>query len=114
MKELFPGCYAMGMDELISRAAMLPPDSDHIADILAVQPMPEAPRAVEDQGPLPPIRNLTCAVCGSISRGRQWWTRDKGFGFCPRCADKLEDRMTREELTECYGVRGIHYCVIEA
>jgi hypothetical protein len=36
MKEIFPGCFAMGMDEFVARSAQMPIYSDNIADILSV------------------------------------------------------------------------------
>jgi hypothetical protein len=55
------------------------------------------------------IVTLTCCCCGDRCRGRQWWNRDTGYGFCVRCSRRFagETQVGRENLS--YGVRGYHY-----
>lgn len=62
-----------------------------------------------------PVVNLTCAVCGNGTRGRQWYNRDTGYGLCPRCAEWLRSRKneTPASIRECYGIQGVHYEVQE-
>lgn len=60
-----------------------------------------------------PVRELTCCCCGERCLGRQWWNRDKGFGFCESCADRISNRESEEYMRECYGVKGVHYYVMK-
>lgn len=62
------------------------------------------------------IKRLTCCVCGSETRGRQWWNRDTGYGLCESCADSpriiAEIKLAEfDGAAPYYGVRGVHYCV---
>jgi len=41
--------------------------------------------------------------------GRQWWNRDKGFGLCSQCAERIEKRENADYMKECYGIKGYHY-----
>jgi hypothetical protein len=58
-----------------------------------------------------PIRNLACCCCGECTRGRQWRNRDLGFGYCESC--DIRHKENEEEKKEIYGIRGIHFCLIE-
>ena len=61
-----------------------------------------------------PVSRKTCACCGEMTRGRQWFNRDRGFGLCPKCADwMLEHNESLEDMESSYGVRGVHYDVSE-
>lgn len=60
---------------------------------------------------LPRLRSLSCCVCGSGLRGRQWWNRDTGFGICDLCALEQAKRETPEEMVSLYGHPGVHYRV---
>ena len=60
-----------------------------------------------------PVRNLSCCCCGERTRGRQWYNRDWGYGLCPKCVDYCASRMSQQEFTKCYGVRGVHFDVRE-
>ena len=61
---------------------------------------------------LKPIRNLVCCCCGTMTRGRQWWNRDKGFGLCEDCGVNLPEKgVPPEEMRDLYGVAGVHYCL---
>lgn len=55
------------------------------------------------------ISYKTCCCCGASTLGRQWWNRDKGFGLCVRCADRIEKKEDAETMENCYGKKGIHY-----
>lgn len=57
------------------------------------------------------VKRLQCCVCGSGTKGRQWWNRDTGFGLCENCAIWLvkERGVTPDEMRLCYGENGIHY-----
>lgn len=56
------------------------------------------------------VRDLTCCVCGEVTRGRQWWNHDKGFGLCAACIGRtMELEGTPEAHANSYGVRGIHF-----
>jgi len=54
---------------------------------------------------------LTCCCCGELTRGRQWWNHDNGFGICGKCIKRIEVEEPWENLERCYGVEGIHYNV---
>lgn len=56
-------------------------------------------------------RLLICSCCGQSCRGRQWWNRDKGYGLCDECADRIGQRETVEEMRDCYGEKGVHYYI---
>jgi len=58
-------------------------------------------------------REMICCCCGSYTKGRQWWNRDKGFGLCSKCADWIAERETPEEMARNYGQRGEHYDIKE-
>lgn len=53
--------------------------------------------------------SLLCSCCGSVTRGRQWHNRDKGFGLCARCIDFCSRNTTAEDFRRCYGDRGVHF-----
>lgn len=61
----------------------------------------------------PKIRRLTCAVCGSSTKGRQWYNRDTGFGVCPSCIVWIKSKnnydSTPEQIKSLYGIEGTHY-----
>lgn len=56
-----------------------------------------------------PLEHLTCACCGSGTRGRQWWNRDEGFGLCVNCIDFCAS----EDFRLNYGDRGINFDVAD-
>jgi hypothetical protein len=56
-------------------------------------------------------KRLQCCVCGESTIGRQWWNRDTGFGICSGCAESEAARVPAEEMTDCYGMAGVHYNV---
>lgn len=61
-----------------------------------------------------PVIRLTCCCCGEITRGRQWWNRDTGFGLCDGChVINGVDRLDKGSLAESFGIRGIHWDVEE-
>lgn len=60
-----------------------------------------------------PIRLLKCCCCSQLTKGRQWWNRDKGFGLCNKCADVIKKNSCREDMESCYGKEGIHYLIEE-
>ena len=59
------------------------------------------------------IHNLTCAVCGSYTKGRQWHNRDTGYGVCTDCITWIKSRnhydSTPDQIKSCYGIDGINY-----
>lgn len=58
------------------------------------------------------IKRLTCACCGELALGRQWYNRDTGYGACLKCVEWSKSRgESDEEIKEYYGIRGIHYGV---
>lgn len=78
----------------------------------------QAIKAAMIDAPMPapsaPVRTLYCSCCGAVTRGRQWWNRDTGYGVCLRCVAWLESRGTAaEELERNYGARGVHYGINE-
>jgi hypothetical protein len=56
-----------------------------------------------------PVR-LICCCCGSPTRGRQWWNRDKGYGLCDNCIDAngVANVPAGQEASS-FGVRGFHW-----
>ncbi len=71
------------------------------------------PASAEMQS-LAPVRTLTCCCCGELTRGRQWWNRDTGFGVCPPCVALVRSRgETETEIHSLYGTSGVHYGVAE-
>lgn len=60
---------------------------------------------------IPSLENMHCCCCGGCTKGRQWWNRDDGYGFCERCADEQFPNVQDAELTRSYGVRGYHFDV---
>lgn len=65
--------------------------------------------AIAMEGVLPKPTRLTCACCGSETRGRQWHNRDKGYGLCPDCIEFVSKNETPEAVESMYGKRGTHY-----
>lgn len=61
----------------------------------------------------PRIRRLLCSCCGAETRGRQWYNRDTGYGLCVGCIEFCQRKVTAEQFERCYGVRGIHFDVVE-
>lgn len=62
------------------------------------------------------MKRLRCSCCLAATAGRQWPNQDVGYGLCPSCGDWIAshrpfggDPMTAEEITACYGVRGVHW-----
>jgi len=54
--------------------------------------------------------NLSCCCCGASCKGKQWWNRDKGFGFCGKCHTWLKGKgISDEEIHQDYGVEGLHF-----
>jgi hypothetical protein len=52
---------------------------------------------------------LLCSSCAGETTGRQWYNRDKGYGLCPRCAERISSIETPEYMRSCYGVEGVNY-----
>lgn len=45
-----------------------------------------------------------------LTRGRQWWNRDTGYGVCPRCGVECINREG-PVAHSYYGDRGVHWDV---
>lgn len=58
-------------------------------------------------------RMLDCCCCGGGGRGRQWWNQDTGYGLCAGCIDYCARNETVKGFESCYGLRGIHFDIIE-
>jgi putative N-acetylmannosamine-6-phosphate epimerase len=59
-----------------------------------------------------PERWLTCSCCGDrAGRFHQWPNRDAGYGICRKCIEWFlrDERMTAEQIKDCYGIDGINY-----
>ena len=59
------------------------------------------------------IRSLRCACCGTMTRGRQFWNQDTGYGLCDKCHDWIASRApmhgtSPEEMARTYGEPGNH------
>jgi hypothetical protein len=52
---------------------------------------------------------LTCACCGGLTKGRQWWNQDTGYGLCSRCAQWIASRHGSETVEQDYGKFGVHH-----
>jgi hypothetical protein len=69
---------------------------------------------------LPPIRTLYCSCCGAMTRGRQYWNQDRGFGLCPKCGDWIAQRHKDKPMCEpeppekTHGARGVYWDLKEA
>jgi hypothetical protein len=58
------------------------------------------------------IRTLTCCCCGELTRGRQWWNRDTGYGVCAKCVAWVRLKGESEvDIRSNYGEEGIHWGV---
>ena len=66
-----------------------------------------------------PITQLACACCGGVTRGRQWFNQDSGYGICGDCiawlrkpkSDTGPARESEEYIRDCYGIEGKHFNV---
>ena len=51
---------------------------------------------------------LECCCCGQpAGKFLQHWSREPGYGICPRCA--LKQTKDGEDMREMYGAEGINY-----
>jgi hypothetical protein len=66
------------------------------------------------------VRSLECCCCGELTRGRQWWNRDTGYGICgkciqwlrtPRTSGRNDPRESEEQIRDYYGIEGVHFNV---
>ena len=60
-----------------------------------------------------PVTYMACSCCGGSTRGRQWHSRDLGFGLCESCATWISGRETKEDMKKSYGTAGVHYNIAE-
>ena len=68
--------------------------------------------AVEAPQPKRVIEYLTCCCCGCLTKGRQWWNRDTGYGLCNGCIHMNGvSRVKVGEEASSFGVRGTHWDV---
>lgn len=56
-----------------------------------------------------PIKTLYCCCCGQLTKGRQWWNQDTGYGLCNRCIPWKKKDYDCSEMERTYGKEGIHY-----
>lgn len=61
-----------------------------------------------------PVSRLLCSCCGAVTRGRQWYNRDTGYGLCVSCIDYCHRNESPERFQSLYGVRGVHFDVQSA
>lgn len=68
-----------------------------------------------------PTRSLECACCAGLTRGRQWWNQDTGYGICSACIVWMrksdangKPRETEAQIADYYGIEGTHFNVSEA
>jgi hypothetical protein len=51
---------------------------------------------------------LTCAICGGLTKGAQWYNRDDGYGVCVDCVKEFRHE-DRADFYDCYGKEGLNY-----
>lgn len=56
-----------------------------------------------------PVRRMLCSCCGGVTQGRQWHSRDTGYGLCTSCIEFCHRKETPESFRRLYGDRGVHY-----
>lgn len=56
-----------------------------------------------------PVRQLLCTCCGAVTRGRQFFNQDTGYGLGDCCVAFVTPRV--EDMERTYGVSGVHYNV---
>jgi hypothetical protein len=56
-----------------------------------------------------PLVTLECCCCGGEAKGRQWYNRDKGYGLCSNCVEKVYGSLTPEQMESAQGIEGVHY-----
>lgn len=62
-------------------------------------------------------KTLTCSVCWTQTKWRQWYNRDKWFGICPTCyaeehARAISSGSTQDDLADIrsnYGIYWVHF-----
>ena len=54
------------------------------------------------------MKTLTCSCCGSRTKGKQHWNRDKGYGLCPKCVHWFVERGNLDEL-KASGTPGVNF-----
>lgn len=62
-------------------------------------------------------KTLTCSVCWTQTKWRQWYNRDKWFGICSTCYDEEQVRALNSgsmqddlaDLRSSYGIYWVHY-----
>lgn len=65
-------------------------------------------------GKTPSIELLTCGLCGSSVKGRQWKNTMKGQSVCKYCYSRLKNTCRdTEHLRENYGDEGYHFDIRE-
>lgn len=57
----------------------------------------------------PYMTKKTCSVCGCITKGVQWYNRDKGYGICPKCAFMIYPHTDPNDFESSYGKADINY-----
>jgi hypothetical protein len=57
------------------------------------------------------IKRLECCWCGQTTKGRQWCNREKGYGLCGKCAEKIQiyGLYDAEEFERNYGKKDVHW-----
>lgn len=55
------------------------------------------------------MNHKTCCICGSGTKGKQWWNRDTGYGCCEQCIVEELARNSEELVTDYYGKPGVHH-----
>ena len=59
------------------------------------------------------IKTLYCACCGGMTKGRQYWNQDTGYGICPKCVEWIKNKSADgvEYVNQAYGKEGYNYNV---
>ena len=92
------GIWLTAFDDSIGKRFWIKSDYDTMREAKIIASMMSAP-----------VRYLTCACCGSETRGRQWWNRDTGYGLCLNCIKLVSSKISAEEMKSCYGYDGVNY-----
>jgi len=59
-----------------------------------------------------PLVRLNCCCCGGVTRGRQFFNQDTGYGLGTCCVEFVKPRV--QDMARTYGIEGVHYLAPQA